>query len=237
MSENEQAAWDTVEKCRDLVRYLSAKRKTWREDSVSTLFVIRTICENTTKGNTKDLRFNNEKVKRVLVDDPGVLEFFLRVCPYTREHIRGDGINEFVFRIKPDSIAKCQEISIAIDTLLDEERDSDSSWWDNLRITIRVVAPDGTDMLGNFAPNESVWDINQWVARRVSLRNAVLGDTDLTLDDSTLPIEVLNLYRRCLRFKLEGDLGKAKMEQVEIERRREAEVQQAKRVADFASKQ
>lgn len=234
--EREDAS-DTLERCRDLVRTFRAVRRDWRIDSINLLKLMKTIMTNAAQGKTDDLRFNNKKIYTALVEDPFVQKFFLTLGPYARVHVVTEDTNEHVFRLRENMSTRCAELMSAMDKILREEESGDP-WWESLSIVIKVVTPEGTELLGNFAPEEIVWDVNHWVARRrgIPLGRAVLGCAEATLDDDSIMLGSLDIDRRVLRFKLEGDLGKTRMEEVEARRRRDAEANRKKRGVDYAKR-
>lgn len=227
-----------TEPFRDLVRRFAATGgPEWRKNVLEILGVLKVIYENAAKGNDKDLRLKNPKIDKYIVSPPGVLDLFLRVSPFTREHLVGDNLNEFVLRPKTGELLKCLELSSACETLLEEET-TGRPWWDELKINIKVLLPRGEELQGSFSENETVQDLREWVQRRMPTLTpeTAIGDDDIHMDAGMDDMLLGQLYlnRKRLLVKMDGDLGRAKMEETEAKRKLDAEAERKKLQDQFA---
>jgi len=231
-----------VEFFRDLARlfaFEAKKKPTWRTDLIEILQLLRKVYTNAGKGDTRDLRLNNPLIQRLITKPPGVEPVFLRISPFTREHLVADDINEFVYRVKPNQEARFQELASAVDYIIREAETPGHRWWNNLTVLVKVILPDGQQLVGGFCEDEMVRVLRQWVLRRLpqTAPDFVLGDDEIDLDApmAEMLIGDLNLHTKTLRIKTAGDLGRARMEETERQRR-EAEQARRNHLEDKAAK-
>ena len=193
-----------VDECRDLVRlFASHAESTWKKDVVDVFQTLKKIFRDASEmENPPELRLNNKLIDKFIVKPRGVREFFLRVAPYTQDHVVTEASNEQRFRLKPGAKDRLADLFSALETILGEEASKDP-WWDELTVMIKVALPDGTALQGNFSPKETVENLKQWVQRRLvppSSNPIVIGDQDITLDSQfdTMTLNLLDLNRKRL---------------------------------------
>lgn len=220
---------------RDLIRTLSTRFP--KDQIMHILSTLLKVLENS--GNGKELKKSNNTVKKLLIDPPLVESYLLQY--FIREHVldTSTGLNDFLYR--PNLESKQNAIDFAILDLTKTMEDPDFDSWlgilaENNGISIKVKFPDGTEMYGNFSPDETIRDIKTWIFHKVQNEFFISSfeNPNIEFKDNSAIIKNLSLHRRTLIVKtVSGDFGQAKIEEIEQKRKEESTEMQYERIEKY----
>ena len=217
----------TEEHFQDLARHIAFCRGyAGQRAFLSSVELMYKIVLNAANGKTDPVK-EKPIVLNLINNLEGVQVFFLKYFPFERIHLREAGLNEFVLKPKQNNEEEtrllCYHLSVLASKVLQK---NDPTWWENLNISIKVATPN-EELKGNFTETETIQDVRLWISRKYfePFVLAASWDNQLIFEELHATLKDCDLNRKKLVLKQEGDLGRSKMDEIEIKRKMELDAE------------